>query len=634
LRRGLELAEMSDDWAVIARILNNWGNLYNARQDHVKALAAYQESAELALRSQDHALASVAETNAARALMRLKSYDRAAYAVDLALEETMKLPDSYVKAFNLINIGLAYQDLRSARPEKNVRLQQQIFKAFHGALAITENIGDQRTASYALGYLGAAFEADGQLEQALVYTRKAVFAAQQVGASESLYRWQWQNARILKASNRIEKSITAYRQAVTTLQTIRSEMSDCYAAPQVSFNTIARSVCFELVDLLLRRAGETPPTDPEYTSLLLESRQLTELLKVFELRDYFQDDCLDVTQTPMVTLDEVARTAVILYPILLENRLELLVSLPEGLKHFTVPVKANTLIREIRAFRKTLEKRTTREFLPHARQLYDWLIRPLEPYLSRANVETLVLVPDGPLRTIPPAALHDGHDYLIKKYAIAVTPGIELIDPQPLEMNNLKVLGLGLTESVQGFAPLPFVDIELAVIGELYDGNWLLDDEFRLSEMETALRKEQYGIVHFASHGQFGGDLEKTFLLTFDEKLTLDRLGQFVTLFRYRDKPLDLLTLSACETAAGDDRAALGLAGIAVRTGARSVLASLWFINDRASSQLVAEFYRQLKDPANSRASALRQAQIKTMTDPRFEHPGYWSPFILINNWL
>ena len=114
----------------------------------------------------------------------------------------------------------------------------------------------------------------------------------------------------------------------------------------------------------------------------------------------------------------------------------------------------------------------------------------------------------------------------------------------------------------------------------------------------------------------------------------MNRLERFMSLSQYRDQPVELLTLSACQTAAGDDRAALGLAGVAVKAGARSVLATLWFINDQASAQLVTEFYRQLRDPDVSKAKALQQAQVQLLSDRRYQHPGYWSPFLLIGNWL
>jgi CHAT domain-containing protein len=117
--------------------------------------------------------------------------------------------------------------------------------------------------------------------------------------------------------------------------------------------------------------------------------------------------------------------------------------------------------------------------------------------------------------------------------------------------------------------------------------------------------------------------------------MTMDRLEEYVGMLRFREEPLALITLSACETAAGDDRAALGLAGVAIKAGARSALASLWFLDDQASSQLVTEFYRQLHDDSvSSTAMALQRAQIKFLEDPEYNHPAYWAAFLLLNNWL
>jgi len=336
----------------------------------------------------------------------------------------------------------------------------------------------------------------------------------------------------------------------------------------------------------------------------------------------------------MTRLDVVSKTAVVIYPVVLSDRTELLISLPTGLKRFSVPIRAEVLIQEIREFRQKLEKRTTREYLPHAQKLYDWLIRPLEPDLMSLTTNTLVFVPDGPLRSIPMAALHDGKQFLITKYAIAITPGLSLTDPRPVKRENVKVLSAALTDSVQGFSPLPNVSDELQAIKGLYGGTQLLNHNFLTSNLEKELRNKQFTIMHVASHGRFEAEFRKSFLLTFDGKVTMDQLEQYIGLFKFREDPLELLTLSACETAAGDDRAALGLAGIAIKAGARSALATLWYINDQASSELVAEFYRELRDPSVSRAMALKRAQLKLLNDRSYQHPGYWSPFLLINNWL
>jgi CHAT domain-containing protein len=187
---------------------------------------------------------------------------------------------------------------------------------------------------------------------------------------------------------------------------------------------------------------------------------------------------------------------------------------------------------------------------------------------------------------------------------------------------------------VQGFPSLPYVAQEVEAVRSLYQADQLLNQEFQTEALEQELRESRYGILHIATHGKFSTDAKDSFLLTFDGKLTMNKLDQLIGLFRYRQDPLELLTLSACQTAVGDDRAALGLAGVAIKAGARSALATLWFINDEASAELISEFYRQLRDPAVSKAVAIQRAQVKLLGDRVYDHPAYWSPFLLLNNWL
>ena len=603
LNGSLRVARQLGNSGLAAVILNNLGNLFTSQKKYDEAIGAYTESMKLAKETDNHGLAVTARTNAAMISIQNGRHDEAKAMLDTALDQIQGLGHSRDKAYGLINIGLAYYDLRPHFPRVNDLLLRLSARAFNEALVVAEAINDRRAASYALGYQGKLYEEDHQQQEALQLTRRAVFAAQQVNAPESLYRWQWQTGRLLKTLGKIDDAISAYRRAVYTLQSIRQEMSIGYGITRSSFRESVGPLYFELIDLLLQRAASVQQPG-KYEPYLVEARQTVELFKAAELQDYFRDDCVDAARSRITKLDIVSQTAVVVYPILLPDRTELLVSLPSGLKRFSVQVGADILTEEVRKFRRKLEKRTTREFLPHAQKLYDWLIRPLEPDLASLTIETMVFVPDGPLRTIPMAALHDGQQFLISKYAVAVTPGLDLTDPRPVKRENVKALVLGLTESVQGFPPLPHVSGEIEAIQRLYGGKQLLNQDFVVSAVEKELKDEQFNIVHIASHGQFGSEVAKTFLLTFDGKLTMDRLDQYIGLFRFRDEPLELLTLSACETAAGDDRAALGLAGIAIKAGARSALATLWFINDQASSLLVAEFYRQLQDPSVSRENS------------------------------
>ncbi|SPF48701.1 conserved hypothetical protein [Syntrophobacter sp. SbD1] len=633
LNEGLTMAEQLGNSGVSAAIMNNLGNLLSSEKRYEEAAGAYSQSALLARETGDHGLAGIALTNEATALVHEERYGEVRDILDKAFVEINDLANSHDKAYALINIALGYQNLHPHLPGAGGHLLSLAEKTFMAAAAVSEKTDDPRAISYSLGYLGKLYEDEGRRQEALQLTQRAAGAAQRVSAPESLYRWEWQRGRILKADGQIDEAISAYRRASLTLASIRQEMSNCYGRAGTSFHEPAEPLFREFVDLLLLRAASAGGRE-ENEPYLLEAREVLESLKATELRDYFRDDCVDAARSVVTKLDVVSRSAVVIYPVLLQDRTELLVSLPSGIKRYSTPVGAEAMKQEVNSFRRNLEKITTREFLPHAQKLYNWLIRPFEQDLELASADTLVFVPDGPLRSIPMAALHDGKQFLISKYAIAITPGLNLTDPRPIERKNLNILMLGLTQPVQGFPSLPYVSGELETIQELYKGKLLLDKDFILSGVEKSLRDEQFTIVHIASHGQFDNDVAKTFLLTFDNKLTMDGLNQYVGLLRFRKDPLDLLALSACETAAGDDRAALGLAGIAVKAGARSALGTLWHINDESSSMLVTEFYRQLQNPSVTRGAALRQAQLKLLNDWRYQHPAYWSPFILINNWL
>jgi CHAT domain-containing protein/Tfp pilus assembly protein PilF len=631
LRQALALARQTGDAGLTAATLNNLGNVLSGQGKHADALATYRESATLARQAKQPVAAGRALANAAAALRQGGRPQEARGRLDDARVELRTAPASHDKAFALINVALGYRDLRPTMGEASDALLLEASQTLSEAAAIAEGLGDRRIASYAWGHLGSLYEDGRRDEEALRLTRRAVFAAQKANAPESLYRWQWQAGRLLRKRGAVDDAVASYRRAVATLQSIRPELTFGYG-PRPMFRESIGQVYFELVDLLLQRAAATGDR-AQSGPYLVEARETVELFKAAELRDYFRDDCVDTALAKVVQLDVVSQTAVVVYPILLPDRTELLVSLPGGLKSVVVAVGAEALTREVRQFRLKLEKRTTREYLPHAQRLYDWLIRPLEPDLAMAN--TLVFVPDGPLRTIPMAALHDGKQFLASRYATAITPGLNLTDPRPVQREKAKVLAVGVTEAVQGFPPLPNVAAELAMLKTLFkDTTTLVDQGFLASTLEEQLKGEKFTIVHVASHGQFESDAGKTFLLTFDDKVSIDRLDQYIGLFKFRDDPLELLTLSACDTAAGDDRAALGLAGVAIKAGARSAVATLWQVHDEVAAVLVEEFYRELQNPSVSRAAALQKAQLKILADPRYEHPGFWSPFLMINSWL
>ena len=634
LRQASALGRKQDSSPLLATTLNDLGILMVLQQQDQNALDTFQESVTHAQSVGLPLLAATARTNAARAWLRLKQATNSRLTLDAALEQLQEVtPPSRQTALGLIGVAVTYQRLLPHLPQEHDALLLRTAGALQESSTIAERLGDKRTLSYALGYLGQLYETSFRMDEALQLTRRAVFAAQSVDAPESLYRWQWQLGRQLATIGQLDQAIASYRQATLTLQPIRAELTQASSDGVVGEQDTVKPLFFELADLLLQRASLTDDITAVDADLRA-ARDAIEAYKTAELRDYFKDECVDAVRSRLTTFDRLSADTAVVYPIMFNSRLELLMSLPSGLKRISVPVSADQLTQEIRAFRRLVEKRTTREYLPHAQQLYDWLIRPLETDLSQLNISTLVIVPDSALRTIPLAALHDGTSFLVSKFALAMTPGLTLTDPRPLNRDKLRFLTAGLTTAVQGFPALPYVANEVESIQQLYKSDQLLNNAFQTSRLEQELREGKYGGLHIATHGKFSTDVNDSYLLTFDGKLTMQTLDQLIGLFRFRQEPLELLTLSACQTGIGDDRAALGLAGVALKAGARSALATLWFINDEASATLISEFYRQLRDPALSKAVALQRAQQKLLDDRIYGHPAYWSPFLLMNNWL
>jgi CHAT domain-containing protein len=247
-----------------------------------------------------------------------------------------------------------------------------------------------------------------------------------------------------------------------------------------------------------------------------------------------------------------------------------------------------------------------------SQQVYDWLVRPAEADLNSSQIETLVFVLDGSLRNLPMAALHNGQQYLIEKYNLALTPSLQLLTPQPLAEKSLKTLILGLSEARQGFVALPAVEYELEQIQALVPTEVLLNQQFTRQELVEKLRQTPFSIVHLATHGQFSSQADQTFLLTWDGRINVKEFDQLLRSSQNDLEPIELLVLSACQTATGDQRAALGLAGVAVRSGARSTLATLWQV----------------------KAEALRLAQLKLLQTSQYQDPYYWAAFVLVGNWL
>jgi CHAT domain-containing protein len=192
-----------------------------------------------------------------------------------------------------------------------------------------------------------------------------------------------------------------------------------------------------------------------------------------------------------------------------------------------------------------------------------------------------------------------------------------------------------LSEGKPNFSPLPGVKQEVKDIDATVSATVLLDQQFTTQALETRVKTQPYSIVHLATHGQFSSKPEDTFILTWDGRLNVQQLNTLLTNRELSNSPpLELLVLSACQTAKGDTRAALGLAGVAVRSGARSTLATLWTVSDESTATFMEQFYKELFTPNITKAEAVRRAQLHLLQQPESSHPYFWAPFILVGNWL
>ena len=498
--------------------------------------------------------------------------------------------------------------------------------AFNELSRAVEYAETETTRAYAYGFLGALYEDEGRWNEALQLTEQAIFWAQSARAEDQLYRWEWQAARLQKQRGQLDRSQQFMDRALTEVTAVRS---DVLQSSRRAYATLIEPLFLDYADINLQQAARLPEGSEQQQALLRNVRNQLESLKQAEIQDYFENQCA-VNSRDVRRGFDVQRTAVV-YPILLKNRLEVLIETGGTLRRFSAPVPGGEATQTTRRLRVALEQASSGDaFLGPAQSLYRWLLRDAESWLAESKVDTLVFIPSGALRTIPLGALHDGQRFLIERYAVATTPAISLVDSLDSAPVTRLMVG-GLTQSVQGFSTLPSVAEELRTVSTLFPAQPLQDETFKLSTIESQLASKNYSAAHLATHGEFSSDHRQSFILTYDSRLTMDELRN--TLGK-RASSLDLLVLSACRTAAGDDRAALGLAGVAVQAGAKSALASLWYINDQATSELMSGFYQGLKAGSMSKAQSLRQAQLQLLQSEQYRHPSYWAPYLLIGNWL
>ncbi len=519
-------------------------------------------------------------------------------------------------------------------PWKTENIAQMIATAVEEA----RRLQDPRTESYALGQLGGLYELTQQWKEAQDLTQDAILIAQQIQVPEILYRWEWQLGRLFKKQGDITGAIEAYRLAVETVKQVRTDLLTIDSEVQFSFRDDVEPIYREFVDLLLQPSGGEVSQDNLQTAI-----ETIDELQLSELENFLS---CDLSQTIKISpeIDTIDPKAALIYPIILPDRLDVIFKLPgQPLKYYTNPVTEIEVEVTLKILRCAIGRGNGGTVTEKAKRVYQWLIEPLEQELAQnQKVETLVFVLDGYLRNIPMAVLYDQQkkEYLVQKqYALSILPGLQLFDLQA-QSQSIEILGAGISEIIN-VDDLKFeaLDIQPELDG-IGSREILLNSQFTPQNLQEKINSNTFSILHIATHGEFSSDPEQTFILFYGSEESTGELlkaEDFNNLLRSRTQqtanPLELLVLSACQTAEGDERATLGLAGLAVRSGARSTLATLWSVEDESTVQFMQKFYQELRKVGTTKAQALHRAQKSFLAQPTDPEHHIWAPYILVGSW-
>ncbi|MBD2498202.1 CHAT domain-containing protein [Nostoc sp. FACHB-280] len=493
------------------------------------------------------------------------------------------------------------------------------------ALKVAQDMNNQRLESESLGILG---KLQNDSDKARSYFEKALNQAQQIRAWDLAYQWQGQLGALYKKQSKQDKALEMYKAAVTNLQRVRNDLLSTNIDLQYSF--------YETVDPIYR----------DYLKLLIAN---SDLKNAIQTNEQFQiaelENFLKCGKLELIALNKIQKlnNYTVIHVIDLESSIEVITQSPDqSLHHYSV--NPNLIRDSVESLLEALQDNNfynTQEsvLISHSQIIYNQLIKPIKKYLPPSG--TLVFTLDKSFQSIPMSLLHDGKDYLIKQYSITTTLGSQIRPPKILSEQQRKALIAGLSKISPSFnatnvpeniKPLPEVEQEIASINKQINSSVMLNEKFTSQRFKRELNRGVFPVVHITTHGQFSSDPERTILLAWDKPISIRELDGWLKAQQNQD-PIELLILSACQTAKGNKRSTLGITGIAVQAGARSVIASLWLVDSTSTAMLAEKFYRSVNHNL-IKAESLRQAQLSLLSDPQYHHPYYWAAFILVGSWL
>lgn len=520
------------------------------------------------------------------------------------------------------------------------QLQPLAIHYAENALQTAERLGSSRLKSNSFGILSNLYK-QKQESRSQVYLEKASNLAQAVQAPELAWKWQQQLGTLYQKQGQYDKAIQTYEASIANLNQVRGNLLSVNPDIQFSFRDQVEPVYRNYMQVLLAKLASNPRLDQP---ILEQVVHINEGLQSAELQDFLQCGKLD-----LISLNEVVKKITpspsVIYIINLGNRIEVIVRSSDHLLHHH-SVNSKIVEDASESLQQNLENpdlyhKDETQFLIPSQTLYHVLIAPIKAYLPQSG--NLVFILDSFFQGIPMSLLHDGRNYLIKQYSISLTINSQLRQPKALRQEQLRALIAGLSRNnpnlkdsnASGLTEaLPETLKEVSSIKKYVSSVELLNEKFTTERFQEEIDKAIFPIVHITTHGKFSSDPQKTVLLDWNQALNIKQMNDLLK-GESQNQPegIELLVLSACETAKGDRRSALGIAGIAAQAGARSTLASLWAVDAESTTVLMTEFYKGLK-AGLPKAEALRQSQLKLMSDPNYDQPFYWAGFVLLGSWL
>ncbi len=711
LQIALDMALKNHDLSLEGRIRGYLGLVYaQSKEGKTKAVEEFGRSQTLAQATGDWPLVFAARLQLAQ-LEASPTEQLQKLRVIVSDLPSAKLDDK-ARVSLLLSILGQLKQMQENEPNKTLgdALKKLGYSVAETADGLAAKFQLERAQAQSEGYLGRLYELDKRPNDAIRMINQAIGHANAANAPDLAMALQSSLGSLLEQQGQEEQAIEAYRLAAFHVSEVRNDIPLIYqdgkSSYQETLEPIYRGLARVLLQSALRKTSQT-----EQQKSLLEAINALERLKQSELEDYFNDRCALDTQSAMggsaqgaanlflnstpsgeltkyapltSSLSRARGGTAILYPIIFDDRLEVLLINDGVIRQQTVKISKEMVSQQALALNLILRKGDN--FWVPSRLLYKEIIGPFEDDLRKAEISRIVYIPDGVLRLAPLAGFHDGKIFVAERYEVVTNsvlqstlspnakeqvgnvllaglsvpdgPSLDQI-PQSwissavgaatadLEQNALEVPSSSQPAAVKGVRSLspevrdravkkfslPGVTEEIHTLEKVLpnDDDTLLNQNFTSENLEKGIKSGDHQLVHISSHGYFGHSAKDSFIMAYDKNLGV---GEVERIMRVKQgQVVDLVTFSACQTAQGDDRAPLGFSGLAIKASARNAMGSLWAINDNATKFFMKEYYTELMNTNGGTIKSLHLAQMAMLREKPLQHPKFWAAFIIVGAW-